>query len=119
MMLRGIWLTLQKEMLLVWRDRTGLFMLIAAPIAVISVAGFSLANLYGADPSGQTAYLLPVVDEDHDKVSKAVIEALGRDHAVEIEVVPSRPRAEELVRDRNQAGVALIIPAGTTHALKQ
>jgi ABC-type multidrug transport system permease subunit/Skp family chaperone for outer membrane proteins len=118
-MLRAILLTIGKEFRLLWRDRVGLFMLLVAPIAVISVAGFSLSNLYGADPSGQTAYLLPVVDEDHDQVAKAVIEALGHEHAVEMQLVPSRALAEELVRDRNQAGVALIIPAGTTHALEQ
>ena len=53
-MFRATLISLRKEFLLFWRDRVGLFMLIIAPIAVISVAGFSLANLYGADLTGAT-----------------------------------------------------------------
>src|SRR2546430_281151 len=40
-----------------------------APIVVISVAGFSLASLYGSDPTGLTAYDLPIVDADRARVA--------------------------------------------------
>src|SRR5215510_1593012 len=55
---------LTKDLRLLWRDRVGLVFLALAPLAVITVAGLSLANLYGADPTGQTAYELPLADED-------------------------------------------------------
>ena len=45
-----------KDLKLLLRDRTALLFLTLAPIVVIAVAGFSLANLYGADPAGLTAY---------------------------------------------------------------
>jgi hypothetical protein len=47
-----------------------------APIVVISVAGLSLANLYGATPGGSTAPGLPVVDEDGGWAGRAVRERL-------------------------------------------
>jgi hypothetical protein len=47
-MLRTVFLIFQNEFHLLVKDRVGLFMLILAPVVIITVAGFSLGNLYGA-----------------------------------------------------------------------
>jgi len=57
-------LIVAKDLRLLLRDRVALVFMTVAPIVVIIVAGFSLAILYGYDPTGQTAYDLPIVDED-------------------------------------------------------
>jgi len=66
-----------KDLLLLFRDRVALAFIALAPIVVISVAGFSLASLYGGDRTGQTAYDLPIADEDGGDLVKQITERLG------------------------------------------
>ena len=68
-----------KDLRLLLRDRTALLFLTLAPIVVMAVAGFSLASLYGADPTGQTAYDLPIVDEDGGELAREIEERLRSD----------------------------------------
>src|SRR5881394_475888 len=87
-----------------------------APIVVISVAGFSLASLYGSDPTGLTAYDLPIVDEDGGELARQITEQLATEKSVRVRRVESRAEAERLVASK-AAGSALVIPAGTADAL--
>ncbi len=105
-----------KDLRLLWRDRAGLFFLMIAPMVVIAVAGFSLANLYGADPSGQTAYELPFVNEDGGTLGRSIRERLANETSVRLQPVATRAEAEDLVR-RKRAGSALVVPAGPEAAL--
>ena len=114
--MRAFLALLAKDLRLLWRDRVGLAFLTLAPIAVITVAGLSLANLYGADPTGQTAYELPLADEDGGALGREIRDRLAREPAVRLDPVDSRADAERLVRDK-QAGTALVIPKGTQAAL--
>lgn len=107
---------IRKDLRLLWRDRAGLLFLLVAPLIVITVAGFSLANLYGADPTGQTAYELPFVDEDGSNLAQQIREQLSHQPAVRLHEVHDRTAAQRLVRDK-QAGTALVIPRGTEAAL--
>jgi ABC-type multidrug transport system permease subunit len=107
---------LAKDLRLLWRDRVGLTFLGLAPLAVITVAGLSLANLYGADPTGQTAYELPFADEDGSALGREIRDRLAREHAVRLRPVDSGAEAEQLVRDK-RAGTALVLPRGTQAAL--
>jgi ABC-type multidrug transport system permease subunit len=106
----------RKDLLLLWRDRAGLIFLTLAPLVVICVAGFSLANLYGADPTGQTAYLLPFVDEDGSELSQSLRTRLLQERALHLQPAADRATAEAMVRDK-RAGSALVVPAGTAKAL--
>jgi ABC-type transport system involved in cytochrome c biogenesis permease component len=106
-----------KDLRLLWRDKAGLIFLTLAPIMVITVAGFSLANLYGADPTGQTAYDFPVVDEDGGAFGRDLRARLAKDTAITLQELSSRAEAEQRVRDK-RAGSALVIPPGTTQALR-
>jgi hypothetical protein len=47
--MRATAVVVQKELRILCRDWMGLCLLILAPIVVISVAGFSLAKVYGGD----------------------------------------------------------------------
>jgi ABC-type multidrug transport system permease subunit len=107
---------LAKDLRLLWRDRVGLVFLALAPLAVITVAGLSLSNLYGADPTGQTAYELPFADEDGGALGREIRSRLAGEQSVRLRPVESRADAERLVRDK-QAGTALVIPGGTQAAL--
>jgi ABC-type multidrug transport system permease subunit len=82
----------------------------------MSVAGFSLAPLYGADTDERITYDLPIVDEDGGELADQIEEALRGDESLEVRRVATRAEALELVRGK-KAGSALVIPAGTRDAL--
>lgn len=105
-----------KDLRLLWRDRAALIFLTLAPVMVICVAGFSLANLYGADPTGQTAYELAFVDEDGGELARKIRARLEEERAIQLKPVAERGEAEEMVR-RKKLGTALVIPEGTEAAL--
>jgi len=105
-----------KDLRLLLRDRAALLFLTVAPLIVMSVAGFSLASLYGADPNEQAAYELPIVDEDGGDLAGQIEERLRSDNNLRLRRVASRAEAQQLVRDK-VAGSALVIPAGTRDAL--
>jgi len=109
---------LAKDLRLLLRDRVGLVFLTAAPMIVISVAGVSLASLYGADPRGATAYVLPLVDEDGGPVGAAIRERLAHEAAITLRTATSRAEALTLL-ERREAGAALVIPAGTSRAQQE
>jgi len=115
-MISATLLTVIKEFRLLIRDPVGLFMLIVAPIAVISAAGFSLANIYGADSS--SAYGVAVVDEDGGEIARAIVDALGKANSLRVIRVADRRRAEAMVRVEKSAVVAIVIPAGVTHMIE-
>lgn len=114
--MRSLLIFIRKDLRLLWRDRAGLMFLLVAPLIVITVAGFSLANLYGADPTGQTAYDFPLVDEDGGKLAQQIRERLSQERAVRLRTAHSREEAQELIRSK-KAGTALVIPRGTEAAL--
>jgi ABC-type multidrug transport system permease subunit len=114
--MRAFGALLAKDLRLLWRDRVGLTFLALAPLAVITVAGLSLANLYGADPTGQTAYELPLADADGGTLGREIRERLAKEPAIRVRPVDDAAEAERLVRDK-QAGTALVIPRGTQEAL--
>lgn len=117
-MLRQLRLVIAKDLRLLTRDRAALVFIGLAPIVVITVAGLSLANLYGADPSGQTAFELPIVDEDASELSRAIVDRLAAAPALHVVRVATRADAEAEVRERKHAGTALVIPSGTEKALR-
>src|SRR5436309_13949470 len=117
-MLGAFGAALAKDLRLLLRDRVGLVFLTVAPMIVISVAGVSLASLYGADPRGATAYVLPLVDEDGGAVGAAIGERLAHEGAITLRTTASRAEALTLL-ERREAGAALVIPAGTSRAQQE
>jgi len=117
--MRGLGAVVAKDLRLLLRDRAGLLFLGLAPIVVITVAGLSLSTLYGADPTGQTAYTLPVVDEDGSEESREITAKLAGERELQIQLMADRAAAQSEVRDHKRSGTALVIPAGTGEALRE
>ena len=115
-MLAGLAAALGKDLRLLARDRVGLVFLTLAPIVVISVAGLSLATLYGAEPRGGTAPVLPFADEDGGWVGRAVRERLADEPSVRVRPVATAAAARALVQAK-RAPAALVVPAGTSDAV--
>jgi len=115
-MLAALGAAIAKDLRLLARDRASLVFLALAPVVVITVAGFSLAGLFGAPPGGARAYVLPVADEDGGRLGRALREGLAGEQAIEIRPVAGSEAARALVRD-GTAGAALVIPPGASAAL--
>jgi len=100
------------EFKLLFRDRPALLMMVAVPIAVITVIGFALGGIYGK--SGDFVKIfLPLVDLDKDSLSKSLIEVLKENKSLDLKEVEYE-KAYQLVRDENKAAGAIIIPKGFT-----
>ncbi len=110
-MLRAIWLTTQNEARLLIKDPTVLFMLLFAPVVIITVAGYSLGSVYGGSAN---SFRLPLVDLDHGKVAQGIIEALRREHGVALEMLDDPDEARRVVSRRDRTPIAMLIPAGTS-----
>ncbi|HUE29674.1 MAG TPA: ABC transporter permease [Verrucomicrobiae bacterium] len=115
-MLAGLAAAFAKDLRLLARDRVGLAFLTLAPIVVITVAGLSLATLYGAEPRGGTAPVLPLADEDGGWVGRAVRERLADEPSVRVRPVAAAAAARALVQAK-RAAAALVVPAGTSEAV--
>lgn len=113
-MLRAICLTVANEGRLLLRDPIAFFMLLFAPVVIISVAGYSLGSLYG---SGARTFVIPVVDHDHGPVAAAIVTALRDEHSINLELLDDSSEARRIVNSRDLTPFALVIPAGTSVAL--
>ncbi len=101
-----------KEFTVLVRDRTSMLLMTAVPVVVISVAGLALSGIYGRVGSNVKIYL-PVADLDQRELSFVLPEVLKNSGFFNLEMV-SEGKAYELVRDRNKAAGAIIIPPGFT-----
>jgi ABC-2 type transport system permease protein len=113
-MLRAIWLTVQNEVRLLVKDPIVLFMLLFAPVVIITVAGYSLGSLYGG---AANSFRLPVVDLDHGQLADGIIQHLRQERAVTLEMLDDPDEARRLVSERDRTPIAMVIPAGTSAAV--
>jgi linearmycin/streptolysin S transport system permease protein len=113
-MLRAIWLTAQNEARLLVKDPIVLFMLLFAPVVIITVAGYSLGSLYGG---ATNSVRLPVVNLDKGQVGDGIIRALHKERNLSLEMLDDPDQARRLVSGRDRTPVAMVIPAGTSAAV--
>ena len=113
-MLRAIWLTAQNEARLLVKDPIVLFMLLFAPVVIITVAGYSLGSLYGGVAN---SFRLPVVNLDHGQASDGIIQALHQERNLTLEMLDDPDEARGLVSQRDRTPIAMVIPAGTSAAV--
>jgi len=113
-MLRAIWLTVQNEARLLVKDPIVLFMLLFAPVVIITVAGYSLGSLYGGVAN---SFRLPVVNLDRGEASHGIIQALHQECNLTLEMLDDPAEARRLVSQRDRTPIAMVIPAGTSAAV--
>jgi len=92
-------------------------MLVVAPVVIILVAGLSLGNVYGV-AAGRSAYVVPIIDDDHGIAAHFIISALERESAVKVLKVDKLDLARAAVEARDRTPLAIIIPAGATRSLE-
>jgi ABC-2 type transport system permease protein len=90
-----------KDLLVLRRDRGGLFISLVVPILMITIIAQALHH------DRAPKMRIPVVDEDQGPVARTFLKLLG-EHAEVVEV--SRAEAEVIVRDQNKAAAAIVFP---------
>ncbi|HEY9158192.1 ABC transporter permease [Candidatus Binatus sp.] len=113
-MLRALWLTAQNEARLLVKDPIVLFMLLFAPVVIITVAGYSLGSLYGGVAN---SFRLPVVNLDNGQVSDGIIQALHQERNLTLEMLDDPAEARRRVSQRDRTPIAMVIAAGTSAAV--
>ena len=103
-MLRAIWLTAQNEARLLVKDPIVLFMLLFAPVVIITVAGYSLGSLYGG---AANSIRLPVVNLDKGQVADGIIRALRKERNLTLEMLADPDEARRLVSRRDRTPIAI------------
>ena len=116
-MLRVTWIVFQNEFRLLAKDRASLFMLALAPLVIITVAGFSLGNIYGVQP-GSEPYQIVVVNNDHGWLARALIAALGREPSETVVPAANLDEARLIVGRRARAPLCIVIPQATTRTFE-
>lgn len=97
----------KKDLLLLYRDRRTLSVLVALPLAFISILGFSTGQLFSnAQQAGK--YKIGIVDADGTDDSAKIVDELRRLTALVISEYPDRPAAE-LARAEGKIHVLLYI----------
>jgi ABC-2 type transport system permease protein len=97
----------RKDLLLLYRDRRTLSVLVALPLAFISILGLSTGQLF-SNAQQASQYKIGVVDADRTEMSERIIDELRQLTAVVVSVYPDRPAAE-LARAEGKIHVLLYI----------
>lgn len=114
-MLRAAWLSALNDARLLVKDPVVLLMLLAAPVVIITVAGYSLGAVYGRSTYG---HVLPIVDDDRDAVASRIVAALDGEASLRMEHVADVATARRLVDRPDGPPLAIAIPAGTSAAMR-
>lgn len=106
----------RKDMLILWRDRSGLAVLFLMPAMFVFLMTIALSGLY--TPGGARPLAVVVVDQDGGAVGRAIVDGLGRTQGLQVETAwqgqpVDRALAEDLIV-RGERRVAVIIPAGAS-----
>lgn len=107
----------RNDMRLFFRDRIGLLLGFALPIALVTVFGFVMGAMGRKDGDGMSAIEVAVLDEDASPASAALVQALKDGPTVRPELPdagephPTRERLRQAV-DEGDESFVLVIPKG-------
>jgi ABC-2 type transport system permease protein len=112
--------TIFKELLLLWRDKTGLLVLFLMPVFLVVVMSLVQANILQMVGESNTQVL--VLDQDNSTLGRKVDKALGSSANLQVTLEARRgERArEDLLEAVNQGRyqVGLVIPPGFTRSVR-
>jgi ABC-2 type transport system permease protein len=98
-----------RELLLTWRDRAGLALLVVVPAVVMTIAGFALRPVF----DGRRAVpAVTIVDADRRPTSRMLVARLARSGALRVTVLPAPA-------PHDAGGTVLTVPPGFSAALER
>src|SRR5882672_7370199 len=106
------WAIAKKELRLLMRDRRAALLLVAMPLLFILILGLLLGESFGQKPDDTLRVSIVDLDEGAGLEGKSwahwVYTDLQETPGIRIEVVPSRERALELIRNHKRAAVLVL-----------
>jgi ABC-2 type transport system permease protein len=108
-----------KDVVLAFRDRTALVLMLAAPFVLTIGLGFVTGRLSGGGSSGLSDIPVAVVNQDQDQLGDALVAVLQSEELAALlapEVLEDEAAARQRV-DADQAAAAILIPAGFTRSV--
>ncbi len=110
-----------KDLVLVLRDRSGLFIMVAAPLALTLVVAFAFGGLGGGGGGTGGISQIPVAIVNHDtgQFSQYLVQAFQSDQLASLTdpVELSDEAAARQAVDNDQYAAAVIIPAGFSDSI--
>lgn len=107
------------DMILAFRDRAALILMLAAPFALTLGLGFVTGRFSGSASSGLSRIPVVIVNQDGGQLGDALVE-LFRSQELERLVAPTLLTDPALARqyvDQDRVAAAIIIPAGFTQSI--
>ncbi|GCE08673.1 ABC transporter permease [Dictyobacter aurantiacus] len=117
--MKTLWYIAKKDLLQVIKDRNALILLLVVPLALITVVGFALGNLYG---DGSSQIKIKVALSNHDAgIGNTITRSLKVD-TKDLLITVSQYSDTAQVTDRvdasnDAADVGIVIPAGASQAI--
>lgn len=112
--------TFFKDLLIIWRDRAGMLVLFAMPMALVLVVSLVQNNVLEA--TGQTALSVFLVDQDHGFVGEQLRQRLDLSSGIKLVTqFDSEPLHEESARllvAKGDYQFGILIPPGTSDQLR-
>ncbi|GCE51225.1 ABC-2 type transport system permease protein [Thermosporothrix hazakensis] len=118
--MKTLWAIAKKDIMHVVKDKTALLLMIAVPLAVITVIGLAFSSLFNAN-SGQLTISVALSDQDNATVGKAIKQALNihtKDLDITITTYPNAERVRQQVEASNES-VGIVIPTGASEAINK
>jgi ABC-2 type transport system permease protein len=92
------WQITKKDLRLLFRDRRTLFILVALPLAFISILGLSTGQLFSENEKA-TRVRLGVVNEDTGQLSQNLLAEVHKLKALEIHEIPNRHAGKQILAE--------------------
>src|SRR5579859_2308883 len=121
--MRILWYIAKKDLLQVYKDKSGLFLMLAVPLVLISVVGFALGSFYdnGAVQIKVTVALNNQETAHDAYFGRAIASALNinsRQLVISVnEYMDPTQVSRQITNSNNAADVGIVIPAGASQRL--
>jgi ABC-2 type transport system permease protein len=100
----NFWRITTKDLLVLWRDRRSLIILLALPLVFITIIGLSTGQLLGWRNENEMLKIA-LVNDDKGELSRSIIERLKTHEGLDIVEVPDRDKADDLVEEGERTAV--------------
>lgn len=105
----NFWRITRKDLLVLWRDRRSLVILLALPLVFITIIGLSTGQLLGWQ-NDNGILKIAVVNQDGGDLSRSIIDRLRQHEGLDVQELDDPALAERLVASGDRTGVVRFGP---------
>jgi ABC-type multidrug transport system permease subunit len=105
----NFWRITRKDLLILWRDRRSLVILLALPLVFITIIGLSTGQLLGWQNQNEVLKIA-VVNEDGGDLAQSIIDRLKKHDGLDVVEIADPVQGDRLVQDGSRTGVVVFGP---------